>query len=932
MSSILSSNADSVTRSTLPVIPADDNKTVEFEHEGEAYSFTVRAHAVGYSLTPEQWEVVKKQFEAHFKEQLDRAKKMEAVVSKIEVKMNSKETLVEINGKTVLNNNLDKLKTIRDSIFSSLPMRGADYLHGSAAPTFPSMRERHDSLDSAPPNSPLLSTSKRSSISQMSELGSDEDLEERGSRSQTSSVENSSTSSVPYIETQGMRHSILSESKQYVSDFIDCLIEKSPDKKEELQLLKERTIAQLMGRYDSKKKEFYSHVSTSHESHALISHERVKSHYDEEWAKAVTDEAKQQEIKEAWSKDQELGRQKKAGKLLLKAIYAALAIAIKDPEQAGKLHTDICLMIAKKRGEEIQVGGKIALDLAPHQVTMEDRKEMTMQRELRQYAKRVTSSMEKRKAKEDGKYYGVNLHAETITFQIPGKNRSVRTTQLRSGSFDFIPPDNQEQIKVELAGKYRPKPLERGVVDEEIRQARIADDPQQIYDLIENLKIYYVENPSPHNLAYFKEWIPKLERELDQKIRDFEIMKISQSVIENIFDQTSSNTDPDSDLRLGMELPEVVRNHVLSGMIGLEAHKDNWGMVSLQTPLNFLSRKGINKIIPDPKSSIGLRRKAADPEYSELNTIYREEQAYQAAIKAKQGKRDEEGRTIVEGAIGKGFYFNVATNAMAGISNLFNRGDVDKTRALKVAQVTQQSAAELHVIGAEALQRTDLALLQPGSMSSDQIQELERYRTSLKLLIEQTFERDKNGLINLKKPPSGSKYEIVARAVVLMQLLGMKTTGHCRSGNNRTAEWLAKTHQLVGEMVASEDGAIPPPELTATVTTDKMGGRIMNWVRNKVDRWSVEIFRGAFEISMNLQQANKGTRGTKQDVKEFGAKPLRKALTKGAFEIAGKFERNKFEKARKARVEAQSLLQVKNSPSSKGKKAQGFSEIPDIPQ
>lgn len=687
------------------------------------------------------------------------------------------------------------------------------------------------------------------------------------------------------LEAPKVHHLFLDESYKYIYSFFNGLISRVNDPKvrAELETLKEESLNGLLKIYEDK------------------------------WLNTPVDEKTAEKL---WGSTAEKNRQKAAAEHLYQALYEGLAIA----EQAGAgnaadIHKAVCLEISKQRTQLItNKANKIDVH---HQFTVATgRRGHPLHAEVHtlQYGNRITTSMEKRVAKDSGekdrygkpimKFYGVNLHTEKVTFT-PKNGMPITSTLLRSGSFDFKDSyqfKDPEAFKAALA-RLPPFIVSAQDINEvqkltekeltaHINKARMADDPTELRNLLLVLQSYvetYKNNTAkrdPPNFEKAEKRLKKYQVELEKKVGDYVIIQNNASSLRDVFKMAA---DPHME-HIGMkfqdedfqgELDEVFKT--IPGLI-LEKGQQNWGMISLQTPANALSHKKWNPFIRAVAnrfvfSSFSLIRtlakklglnKLADPDQSELDPVYRELVAYQRVTDHTQQR------------VRNGLYFNIPTNDMGRFKNLFNQGLVDKTRAAKVDQATQESTIKLHGYAKAVLDR--IAKMPNRSAA------MERYYHALHSLIEQTFDvktrNEKVVSVKLRNPPGqNAQFEILGRITVLMQMLNFKTTGHCRSGNNRTASWLAKSHQIMGTIAASEDGDIPPPEVMAGKLADKKSFLF----DKRKDHWSLKVFLNTFKNSITLQQANKGTMGTKQKVYEIDNPIYRVAVTKGAFDLAGKY-------------------------------------------
>jgi hypothetical protein len=770
---------------------------------------------------------------------------------------------------------------------------------------------------------------------------------------------------LPFNEGSKVEHLFLVESHKYTESFFDELIKKietsleipaqiKTDKIHELKRLKHQTLAGLLEKYEDKK--------------------------------LLTEKINENMAQKLWSTADEKRRQDEAAELLNTALYTGLIIA----EQAGmgepaKVHKSVCDAISESRKKLIQkteLNNKINVE---NEFTVHtDRPENPLHAHVHtfQYGNQITTSMEKRIAKEGErgkfKFYGVNLHTEKATFT-PAQGPPIVSTQLRSGSFDFkdsFNAEDKEAMKLALAGypilgakelkSYRmayekisyPKLMDvigrqqnnphelnillqglRSYVKEFRESQKTKDDPPNFKDAdkelekmekillaripllteevlkakrddyaklsesglkslieisrtsnnfkdlnyeLQALQSYvdeYRKNmkpgdpPDPPNFKDADLKLKKYQMELEKKVSDRVIINNNKSSLKDLFEMAE---DPSLE-SIGMNLSDDIKN-IIKTVPGLESPQQNWGMISLQTPVNTLSNKRANPFIrrvalkaPDKiRKALGLA-KLNDPDTSELDPVYRELLAYQEATRESPLVRN-------------GLYFNIPTNDMGRFKEYFNQGTVDKARAAKVDKATEESTHQLYIYAKAVLDKLDeIPQRNP---------EMERYYHALRSLIDQTFlvKESENGnlVVRLKEiPGKKAKYEILGRITILMQMLNFKTTGHCRSGNNRTASWLAKSHQIVGSMASSVDGSIPPPAIMA----GKLG-------KQKKDHWSLKIFLNSFNNSITLQQANKGTRGTKEKIPEISNTPYRIATTRGAFDLAGKFDASLLTNAR----------------------------------
>lgn len=706
------------------------------------------------------------------------------------------------------------------------------------------------------------------------------------------------------IQTDEVTHLFLIESHSYIGLFLDELINtaKDPDVKKELIQLKQDTLEKLVG---------------------------DKGIYKSDWLKGV----KQTDVEKEWSSEEEATRQKEANKLLNNAMYEGLYILensgdLGGAKNVGELHFKLCNKMANIKKENVLVDDKIDIHFKYDIKNENDQPIVNVRMHTSQFGDKITGSMDKRRA-VDGKFYGVNIHTEKASFKSPN-GQIVSSTLLRSGSFDFdgievkkedyqFTPLSEEERKdqeIMLIG------LSAEGLKKHINDIRKGHDPEKFSHLIQVLKACK-DNPALQQIDP-KGWnhaIEKYEEEFKNMVKDELIIKGNASCIKDVFKSVQENKDKGN--QLGLNLPNDVTK-LFENDPDLKSENQNWGMFSLQTPVNVASGKGINEAIlrlaqnPLMPKIIGKYLKMlAGSDTSELNPIYRELRGYKSACSDTKEVKN-------------GLYFNIPTNFIGAektiirlgpfsitlpIKSILNNGLVDKSRYNEVMEETQKSTQKVYELANRARTLVENRIKTDPPISENEKKTLTRYLTSLDCLIEQTFTTTTSldGTVKVTlKPATGedAQYETVGRLTVLMEMIGFNTTGHCRSGNNRTAAWLAKSHQVVGAMTSSENGEIPPPQEMAGSLANSIGsGTMMGGIVDKMmqkfhltkkpeDHWSLEIFLNSFKTSLTLQQANKGTQGTKLSVKEAGNKTMRTALMQGAFQLAGKFEETSLDRVK----------------------------------
>ena len=474
-------------------------------------------------------------------------------------------------------------------------------------------------------------------------------------------------------------------------------------------------------------------------------------------------------------------------------------------------------------------------------------------------------------------------------FESPNSD-PVSWTQLRTGSFDYLDAAKTDKAKnilktplpaPELSKEDTKKIAEwvnKGDIPKDyIDSIRGGEDIDALNKLIVMIGAFLnTAKLPPASRTYWDKEVNKFKNELTDMRRDQMVIEVNKKCIEGVLGKANEN--PDS---FGLKLPTQIRAVLNTDSDFKDETKQNWGMISLQTPMKIKEsqRKAIaSRFIDNPLMPAKLKKYITmllGDDMSELDAVDRERRAFASVVKDKK-------------LINHGLYFNIATNTVGAtykvpntpisiqIGNFFNTSCVAKAKKKRAEEMTDKSTETLYALANKALEMVQ-AKMKVSSKPEDQ-QVYERYCNSLKDLIDETFEVKAGEKVKLKMNPSNkASYEVVGRLTVLMDMLGFKTTGHCRSGNNRTASWLAKTHQIVGDMAASADGHLTEAKVMAGALADK----------SQKDHWSLGVFLHCFKTSLTLQAANKGTMGTKIDVKEVPNKVLRKALFKGAFDLAG---------------------------------------------
>lgn len=662
--------------------------------------------------------------------------------------------------------------------------------------------------------------------------------------------------------------------------------------------------------------------------------------YSKEWLKPM-DKAVAEVL---WSGKEEGKRLKEAKALLSDSMVEAAALLENaGVEDIGTVHYKGCDEIAKdRRTDRLNKEGQIEVK-REFEVVTDKGHTISAKATTTQFADKFIGSMEKRvRDPTTGKLHGVNIQTERIIFK-DKDGKEVQTTQLRSGSFDMngikkFDKNGKLLEQYKLPSSSNRTDLEKNLVkdlnskelDEYIADVRTGDSSQRLASLILALKDLNGQNKLPASLDP-KGWdhaLQKFEGEYSDMKYNADIIELNTEVMKDTFEIAKKN-DGNADKKLGYEVPDVVQG-VLDTIPGLEKGKQNWGMISLQSPVNVSNKGAVNKFISLLRNQLNslpshpFINKLTKPiikqldqlvgsDTSELDPIHRELKGYEKACK--------------ETGVSNGLYINFPTNFIGAkktlfrlgnlfeieipVKSLFNQGLVDKARYNEVTKKTQESAEKLHTQANSALDAVNNKLKDTNLTPTDK-EALERYKNSLESLISQTFKTDNlTGKMTFASVPGEkAQYEAIGRATALMQLLGYKTTGHCRSGNNRTAAWLSKTYQIFSTMIASSDGKIPSPKETAgkLATTFISFGTFTDAIADTIekkldlkdklkdDHWSLQTYYETYESSLELQEVNKGTRGTKTKVDEIGDSSFREVMTRGAFDLAGPFNEKALDK------------------------------------
>lgn len=732
------------------------------------------------------------------------------------------------------------------------------------------------------------------------------------------------------------RHLFLIESRNYIITFFEKLKNSAPNSANQLDQIRDRTLNRLQ-------KDIYKDC--------------------DEWFKE--EGISKSKAEKFWSTNLEANRQKEARKLFDDAIYDGLAIIqevqmnksdLKVPEgktkeQAAldatlKLHGSICIAMAKERSEALKKEGKI--DIAYNfTVATADGTPLTSEINTAQFGEKITSSLEKRAPNADGDVYGVNIHTETVKFYT-ADGKETSTCHIRSGSFDFdgVEPTKDDENQFELLSgemlKAECEKFEKMSLSEfkaYCKEKRQSLEPKTFDTLLQQLNAFkkHLEKKQTNNDLSSKEKnmlealldtstdgvfsIDKCAKERERLIKDAAIIKVNQKCLEGVFKDVNENVKKGA--QYGLQLPTAVRAVFDADAELSTQDKQNWAMISLQSPVNITESKGLNGFIRRTEKRLaklqnlpligGLIKGALKgigtltaKDISELDPIYREMKAYK-----DQSAKSEHVR--------KGLYFNFPTNFIGAERVIFNfgpfcfktrlinkfiSGTIDTARSKAIKKETQESVQALYDLSERATKAIQTKL-EDKSLSNKDRDDLLAHLNYITSLTSETFQKVGDGTkVELKSVPGNrAQYQILGQVTALAEALGMPVNGHCRSGNNRTAMWSAKAHEIAANRAVSTDGKIP--------SAREMSGKLVG----KKDHWSKPLYLGCLETSLRLQASNKGTAGTKVDIVEKNIKKVKgkkvedsaahkKATTEGAFSVAGRAEPDKLLAAMKRRKAA----------------------------
>jgi|LakMenEpi03Aug12_release.lakeMendotaPanAssembly.Ray.scaffolds.fasta_scaffold06950_16 hypothetical protein len=672
-----------------------------------------------------------------------------------------------------------------------------------------------------------------------------------------------------HFDPTKMEHLFLKETPKYFKRFIEKLAIRYPEKRQELDTLRKDGITRLQERY-KENYQAWKHGSLSPE------------------------EALQQ-----WGSKEERKRQNETSDDLNHTIYSALALVEPDEKKAESLRNAVTKEMAEDRRAEITESetGRIGLS-SQFTVETDTGASLAVTSKTSQFRDDNLTSLDIR----DGSSKGlVNAMVVRDTFTCNGTQ--AETLRMRSGSGDYD--------KVEPKSALILTETEYQEIVEPFQMMNAEGKEQYIHNRLINRDFKACQALGEY---LEKTTDPKRGKELQKYAQEFykdqAIVDFNASVVGSMLRDPTRNT-------LGHQMPSVVKDAFKeSGEPELDPNNKGWGIINLQTPVNITGGRGFNKQLLNlskntkfPGSIRKILGNLTSQDVSELRNIHRDMQGYQKA-------RDQEKIPCK--------YFNFPTNFIGKersiitirgkpislrLKTLFTVGSVDKQRSKDIEQETNESLRYVYETTDKALTalkakkgalEAEKGKATPGEAQKieAQIEELNTYASSLQCLKEQTFEKptvDAEGNLKavrlMRAPNASAQFESIGRLTILMERLNMVTKGNCRSGNNRTANWEAKTKQLEGCLVASGPaGNIPSPEITATKFKRPAGKEVQK------PHWSLGVYAGAMTESTTLQSANKGTRGTKEQVSEYGK--LKGAVLKGAFDLAQRFDSKLFKTAK----------------------------------
>ncbi len=492
-----------------------------------------------------------------------------------------------------------------------------------------------------------------------------------------------------------MKHLTLVEQYKYFENFINLYIKKMTDEKDKAQN-KLSTLVVDSKEINPLNAQIIGYTKCLHDLSELRNTTLKKLVSNDEDSIYHTDSLKpvsKEYAEKNWSGKAEGKRLKAAKELLTTARNQANAIL----ENAGVPEVNIvdyenCVNIARsKRNSILNIENKIEIN-NEFTITTDKGIDIATQITTTQFDEKFIGSMDKRiRDPETKKLYAVNIHRERVILTDPSGNK-IETTQLRSGSFDmngikkfdkqgmllekyklppkenFSIPKNDPQvneIKELILGTVDPNQL-----DDLIDGVRLARDPKKFAPWIYALKELASEDKLPLSLNP-KGWdhaIIKFEADYADMAYDAEVIELNAEVMKHTF-ETAKNDDANPMKKLGYKAPSVVQS-ILDGIPSLGGKgAQNWGMISLQSPVNVGNKKGFNALISQARTKLGRYLKTHEEdkisfkffvkpllkhldqlvgtETSELDPVYRELKGYEKACK---------------GDVENGLYFNFPTN------------------------------------------------------------------------------------------------------------------------------------------------------------------------------------------------------------------------------------------------------------------------------
>lgn len=454
---------------------------------------------------------------------------------------------------------------------------------------------------------------------------------------------------------------------------------------------------------------------------------------------------------------------------------------------------------------------------------------------------------------------------------------------------EYIPEDTKKEFIKQITSEKESrdeliKDINTKSLDHEELEKVISQNPERAFAIIDS-----IQNPKAKEM-----------------LQNLNIIKANTQAFERLIDDIYPEKTDSEQIKIGAKLPESI-DKILEDIKSRGEYKGKClASISLQTPMNVDKDHGVlNQLAHKaqifkpilPEKLANRLEQLISKDLNELPSIDQERQGFHKACENKGVK---------------GLYFNLATNAAGQkraigslgplnfkfrLANLFNNAPEDKKKAAELKRTTEESAKFLRDMALEVqyeaekkIKKLEEALKKENSNTDRKsIDELKRYVATLDSLEGKLFKKSKDGTIKLADAPgSNAQYDTIGGLNVLMQILGIPTNIHCRSGNNRTAIALAKSEQYF--VAASLDPEGKTPEFRDTAGS--LAG-------SEEEHWSYPVFMKNLEQSFNLQLFNRGAKGIKAFSATMENKFLAKAIFGGGVPISGAFDEKIYNKVLK---------------------------------